>query len=58
METEGKCVNCGTPVKIEEYPGNVVFIVNGKAVHDCPKCGTVLIYAQVVGEEPHVEPAQ
>lgn len=58
METKGKCPTCGTPVSVEEYPSNVAFLVDGKVVHDCPKCGTTLIYAEVVGLEIHVEPPQ
>jgi predicted RNA-binding Zn-ribbon protein involved in translation (DUF1610 family) len=58
MEHEGKCPKCGTLVKVEEFPGNVVFVVNGKAVHDCPKCGETLLYAEVIGIKPDVEPVQ
>ncbi len=57
MEIEGKCPKCGKQIKIEEYPGNVVFIVDGKAARDCPRCGTILIYAEVVDIKPDINPA-
>lgn len=58
MELQGKCPTCGIPVIVEEYPSNVAFVVDGQAVHDCPKCGTTLIYAEVVGQSPTMEEAQ
>jgi len=58
MEHTGKCPKCGKTVHVEEFPGNVVFVVDGNAEHDCPECGTTFLYAEVIGITPDVEPAQ
>jgi len=55
MEINGKCPKCGKPVQIHEFPGNVVFVVDGEVTRVCLECETVLIYGQVVGMEIHIE---
>lgn len=57
-ELKGKCKFCGTPVTVLELPANVVFFVDDKVVHDCPKCGETLLYMDVMEQETNDEPAK
>lgn len=55
MTVNGMCPHCQTKIRVEECPGNFVFLVNGKAVTDCPDCSHVLVYDEVIhaGDEEH-----
>ena len=55
---DGRCINCGFSIQVEEFPHNVVFLADGKPVKECPNCETELLYADVLGLEPDVEPEQ
>lgn len=42
------CPRCQNPVRVEEYPGNFVFLVDGQVVTHCPNCRLEFEYVAVV----------